>query len=241
MNRQQPDGVGALLLRHGVALRRADRLLLLDEADEALDIRAAQLLVRAGEPRELAQVRVAPAAVPLREHGEVVIVVGDDPLAEALEREPRRRLGEPVVALPEGAQQPRVVGVEISRQRALETGEDRAARVAPDQHQRVVRDADERRGEHADERLVVVAVLEQAEVREQVDDLLLAEVAAAGGAVGGEAGAAQLLLVPLGVRARRRRGGRSRRRSRHPCRPAPCTRRATFLASARRQCTPVPA
>ena len=201
VNRQQPDRVRALLLGHGVALCGTDRLLLLDKADEALDIGAAQLLVRAREPRELAQVRVAPAAVPLREHGQVVVVVGDDPLAEALEREPRRGLREPVVALLEGAQQPRVVGVEVRRQRALEAGEDRPPRVAPDQQQRVVRDADERRGEHTHERLVVVAVLEQAQVREQVDHLLLPEVAATGGAVGGEAGAAQLLLVPFGVRA----------------------------------------
>ena len=202
VDRQQPHSVGSLLLGHSVALGRADRLLLLDEADEALDVWPAQLLVRAREPRQLAEVRVAPAAVPLRQHGEVVVVVGDDPLAEALEREPRRRVGEPVVTLPEGTQKPRVVGVEIIGQRALETGEDRPARVAPDQQQRVVRDADERRRQHAHQRLVVVAVLEQAEVREQVDDLLLAEVAASGGAVGGEAGAAQLLLVPLGVGAR---------------------------------------
>ncbi len=200
VDRQQPDGVGALLLRDRVPLRRADRLLLLDKADEAFDIGAAQLLVRAREPRQLAQVCIAPAPVPLCEHGEVVVVVGDDPLAEALEREPRRGLREPVVALPEGAEKPRVVGVEIRRQCAFEAGEDRPPRIAPDQHQRVVGDADEGRREHADERLVVVAVLEQAQVREQVDDLLLAEVAAAGGAVGGKTGAAQLLLVPLGVR-----------------------------------------
>ena len=202
MDRQQPDRVGSLLLGHGVALGRADRLLLLDEADEALDVGAAQLLVRPREPRQLAEVRVAPAAVPLREHGEVIVVVGDDPLAETLQREPWRRLREPVVALSEGAQEPRVVGIEIRRQRPLEACEDRPARVAPDQQQRVVGDADERRRQHADERLVVVAVLEQAEVGEQVDDLLLAEVAASGGAVGGEARAAQLLLVPLGVGTR---------------------------------------
>ena len=87
VDREQPHGVGALLLRDRVALGGADRLLLLDEADEALDVGAAQLLVRAREPRELAQVRVAAPAVPLREHGEVVVVVGDDPLAEPLERE----------------------------------------------------------------------------------------------------------------------------------------------------------
>ena len=65
VDREQPHRVGALLLRDRVALGRADRLLLLDEADETLDVRTAELLVRACEPRELAQVRVAAAPVPL--------------------------------------------------------------------------------------------------------------------------------------------------------------------------------
>ena len=63
VDREQPDGVGALLLRHRVRLLRPDRLLPLDEADEALDVGAAELLVRPREPRELAQVRVPAAAV----------------------------------------------------------------------------------------------------------------------------------------------------------------------------------
>ena len=199
VDRQKADRVGPLFLGHGVALGGADGFLLLDEADEPLDVRAAQLLVGAGEPRELAEVGVAPPAVPLREHGQVVVVIGDDPLAEPLEREAARGVGQPVVALPERPQQARVGRVEIRGQRALEPGEDRAARRAPDEQQRVVGDADERRGEHADERLVVVAVLEQAQVGEEVDDLLLAEVATPGRAVGREADLAQLLLVPLGV------------------------------------------
>jgi hypothetical protein len=37
----------------------------------------------------------------------------------------------------------------------------------------VVRDAHERRRQHGDERLVVVAVVQQAQVGEEVDDLLL--------------------------------------------------------------------
>ena len=201
VDRQQPHRIRTLLLRHGVALGCTDSLLLLDEADEALDVGTAQLLVRAREPRQLAKIRVAAAAVPLGEHREVVVVVGHDPLAEPLEREPRRRLREPVVALLERAQKPRVVRVEIGRQRPLEPGEDRPARRPPDQQQGVVGDADERRRQHAHERLVVVAVLEQAQVREQVDDLLLAEVAAPGGAVGRKSGGPQLLLVPLGVSA----------------------------------------
>ena len=105
VDRQQPHRVGSLLLRDRVALGGADGLLLPDEADEALDIRAAQLLVGAGEARELAEVRVAAPAVPLREDGQVVVVVGDDPLAEPLEREARRGGGEPLVTLPERLKQ----------------------------------------------------------------------------------------------------------------------------------------
>ena len=56
----------------------------------------------------------------------------------------------------------------------------RFSALGADEDERVVRDADERRREHGQQRLVVVAVLQQPQVREQVDDLLLAEVAAAG-------------------------------------------------------------
>src|SRR5207237_2238249 len=84
---QQPDGVRAFLLRDRLELAGADSLLVADEADEAFDVRAAQLLVRAREPGELADVRVPPPAVPLGEDGEVIVVLGDDPLAQALERE----------------------------------------------------------------------------------------------------------------------------------------------------------
>ena len=45
--------------------------------------------------------------------------------------------------------------------------------------------------------------MEQSQVCEQIDDLLLSEVAAAGRAVGRQAAAPELLLVPLGVRAGR--------------------------------------
>jgi hypothetical protein len=106
VDRQQPNRVGALLLGHSLQLLRPDRLLLEDEADEPLDVGSAQLLVRAGQARELAQVRVPPLAVPAREHGQVVVVLGDDRLAEALERQPRRHGDEPLVPLLERAQQP---------------------------------------------------------------------------------------------------------------------------------------
>ncbi len=84
----------------------------------------------------------------------------------------------------------------------LEAGEERPPRRdPPQQRERVVRDADERRREHRQERDVVVPVLEQTEVHEQVDDLLLAEVALAGRAVGGQPRPPQLVLVPLRVGA----------------------------------------
>ena len=125
VDREQPDDVGALLLGDGLELGRADRVQLADEADEALDVRAAQLLVRAREPRELAQVRVAAPAVPLGEDGEVVVVLGDDPLAEPLERAPRGQYGQPVVALAKGADELRVSLRESFRDGLLEPAEER--------------------------------------------------------------------------------------------------------------------
>ena len=111
---------------------------------------------------------------------------------------------------------------------------------AADQRERVVRDADERRREHREQRIVVVAVVQQPQVREQVDDLLLAEVPSSGRAVGRQPGLAQLLLVHLGVGAGReeehdlaRRRGAGVDELAH----APGDARA----SARRQCTPVSA
>src|SRR5205823_14848917 len=88
-------------------------------------------------------------------------------------------------------------------QAAFEAAEDRTpAGCETHESERVVRDADERRGEYREERLVVVAVVQEPQVGEQVDDLLLAEVAASSCAVGRQPGTAQLLLVPLGVGSR---------------------------------------
>ena len=202
MDRQQPDRVRALLLGDRLELRRADGLLLLHEADEPGHVRPAELLVRACEPPELAQVRVAAAPVPLGEDGQVVVVLGEDALAEALEREPRHRLDEALVPLQEGTDEPGVFVRERLRHLALDPAEERPARGgAADEDERVVRDPDERRREHGSERHVVVAVVEEPQVQEQVDHLLLAEVAASGGAVGRQADAAELLLVPLRVGA----------------------------------------
>ena len=167
------------------------------------DVGAAQVLVGARQPHQLAEVRVAAASVPLGEHRQVVVVRRDDLLAQTLERQPRRGCGEPVVPLLERAHEPLVVLRQRLRQRTLDAGEERALPGVPaNVHQTVVRDADERRCEHGDERLVVVAVVQQAKVREQVDDLLLAEVPAARGPVRRQVLRPQRGLVPLGVGAR---------------------------------------
>ena len=86
VDRQQADGIASLFLRDRFELARADGLLVAHEAHEALDVRAAELLVRPGQPGELAQVGVAAAAVPLREDGEVVVVLGENAFAQPLER-----------------------------------------------------------------------------------------------------------------------------------------------------------
>ena len=201
VDRQQPDDVGAFLLGHRLELPGADRLLIADERDETLDVGSADRLVRPGEPCELAQVRVPPPPVPAGEDSEVVL--DEDQLAEPLERDLPRRGDETFVPLEECTEQTLVVPLETGGKLLLERGEERTACcVPPEEQERVVRDADERRGEHGRERLVVVPVLQQAQVREQVDDLLLPEVAAAGRPEGRQAGAPELFLVDLRVGAR---------------------------------------
>ena len=108
MDRQEPDGVGALLLRDGLDLTRSRRVLLADEADEALDVGPSQLLIGPRKPRQLADVRVAASAVPLCEHGQVVVVLRDDRLDEPLQADRRGERGETVVALAKGAEEPLV-------------------------------------------------------------------------------------------------------------------------------------
>ena len=104
VDRQQPDGAAALLLGDRLELLRAERVLLADEADEARDVGAADRLVVAREPPELAEVREAAGAVPAREDGEVVVVLGDDPLAQRFEPDTGRGAHEALVALEERAQ-----------------------------------------------------------------------------------------------------------------------------------------
>src|SRR6187397_2109252 len=185
MDREEPDSVASLFLCDGLTLPGPGRLLVRDEGKEPLDVGTAELLVRAGEPRELAEIGVAAAAVPPREHGEVVIVLGDDALAEALKTGGGGRAHEPVVALAEGFEEAAVARAELRRKLTLHPAEERALPGRPPQQvERVVRDSHERRGEHADERLVVVAVEDEAEIHRQVAHLLLPEVAASRRAVG---------------------------------------------------------
>ena len=128
------------------------------------------------------------------------------------------RAGRSAAGTPE---QPRVALVERRRQRVLDPGEERAARrAAAHQRERVVREADERRREHRGERLVVVAVVQQAQVPQQIDHLLLPEVAAAGGAIRGAARRGAARPRTTRRRCRPRRGARSRPRSPRPRRRA---------------------
>ena len=108
VDRQQADDVGPFLFGDSLELRGADRILLLDETDEAFDVGAAQLLVGARKPRELAQVGVAATTVPLGQDRQVVVVLDEDLLAEPLERGALRGAGEPLVPLQERLEQPLV-------------------------------------------------------------------------------------------------------------------------------------
>ena len=151
-----------------------------DEADEPFDVAPAESLVRAREPAELPEVRIATTSVVLREHRKVVVVLRDDLVDQPLEAGGRGEHDEAFVPLAERTEELLVARREALRQLALEPGEERpAAGGAPQQHERVVRHADERRGEHGGKRLVVVAVVQQPQVREHVEHLLLGEVAAA--------------------------------------------------------------
>ena len=105
VDREQADGVAALLLSHGLELACAQRLLVAHEGDEPFDVGAAQLLVGTGEAGQLAEVGVPAPAVPAREDREVVVVLGEDALAQALQRESRQRGRQAVVALAERAQE----------------------------------------------------------------------------------------------------------------------------------------
>ena len=167
VDREQPDHVGALLLGDGLELGGPDGVELADESDEPFDVRPAQLLVRARQAGELAEVRVPAAAVPLGQDGEVVVVLGHDPLAEPLERETRCVARQTVEALAERPHEPRVALRQPGGDRALEPDEERPPlRRAPEQDEPVVGDPDERRGEHGHERLVVVPVVQEPQVGE---------------------------------------------------------------------------
>ena len=74
MDSQQPNGTRALLLRDGLELLRAERLLVAEEAHEPGDVGAANGFVLARKPAELPEVREPARAIPTSEYREVVVV-----------------------------------------------------------------------------------------------------------------------------------------------------------------------
>ena len=200
VNGQEANGVRALLFGDCLELPGSEHLLVADEADEAADVTAADRLVLAGEPAELAQVREPPRPVPASEHGQVVVVLGEHLLAQPLEAEPGGDAHEPLVALAESAQQAFVARREAFGEPSLERGEERAAGgAAAEEDESVVRHTHERRREDAREGDVVVPVVEETEIREEVGDLLLAEVASTGRPIRRQPFPTQRLLVALRV------------------------------------------
>ncbi len=74
---------------------------------------AADRLVLTSEPAQLSEVREPARAVPAGEHRQVVVVLGEDLLAQSFKPHSRRCRDEPVVALEERAQQSLVFGGKI--------------------------------------------------------------------------------------------------------------------------------
>ena len=201
VDREQAHGIRSLFLRDRFELPRTERVLLADETDEAGKVGAADRLVLTGEATELPQVRESARAVPAGENRQVVVVLGEDLLAQPFETHTGRCCDEPVVSLEKRAQQPLVLGGEVLGQPTLERREKRPpGRVPADQDEGVVGDPHQRRRQDGGERDVVVAVVQEPEIREQVDDLLLPEIPAPGRPEGREPLQSKRLLVALGVR-----------------------------------------
>ena len=112
--------------------RAASVGLLVAEADEPLEVGPAHRLELGREPGELAQVGVAAVAVGHRQAGQVVVVLGDDQLAQPLERDLAGALDQPREPLRERQREP-PVGRREPRRRlvALERGEDRPLHRRP--------------------------------------------------------------------------------------------------------------
>ena len=124
---------------------RAERVLLSDEADESRKICAANRLVLTCETAELAEVGEPTRPVPAGEHREVVVVLGQNLLAESLEAHSGGGCDEAIVPLEKCPEQVSVLDREPFGQALLDCGEERSPRcIAPKQDERVVRDPDER-------------------------------------------------------------------------------------------------
>jgi hypothetical protein len=202
VDREEPDRAAPFLLRDRLELLRPERILVAHKPHEAFDVRPADRLVLARHPAELAEVGEAARPVPACEHREVVVVLADDSVTQRLETVPRGRAHQTLVALDEGTEQAVVTRVELPGEPSFERGEQRPAyRVTPEQNERVVRDAHERRRQDRGQRDVVVPVVQEAQVGEEVDDLLLPEVPAPRRTKGRQPLPPKRLFVPLRVRA----------------------------------------
>ena len=95
-----------LLGRRRLTLARGQRRLLGAEADESLQVGAAQRLVVTGQPPQLDDVGVAPVAVGQGQAGQVVVVLGDDQLDQPLQADVSRAGDQPREALGERRRQP---------------------------------------------------------------------------------------------------------------------------------------
>ena len=169
VDRHQQHRVAALVRDRRLALARRQVGLLLEEAHESLQVGAAQLLVLACQPNQLAHVGQAAIAVLPRQQRQIEVMLGDDRLAQPLQAQPGQSLHQPVVAQLEGLTEAVVVlGQRLRPARRLEGADRRRpAGRQPDQGETVVGDADKRRSQHRQQRPVVGAVDQQPQVGDQ--------------------------------------------------------------------------
>ncbi len=123
---QQAHGVAALVGHGRLRLAAALGAQPGHAVEEALQARPAHRLVAPRQPRELLQVREAPDAVAAAEDGEVVVVVVDDALDEARERQAPGVRDEAVEAPAEALDAARVGLGEGARHAVLDAVEQRA-------------------------------------------------------------------------------------------------------------------
>ena len=116
MDRHEADGAEVPQLDGSVGLARLGLQLGVREVDERADVAAVLALVLGREPLELVHVGQAPLAVGQRQHVQVVVGGGDDPLEQLVEPEARRDGALGLEAHRERAEAFAVLGPEPARQ-----------------------------------------------------------------------------------------------------------------------------